>query len=270
MLKSLTSAVSGLKNHQTLMDVIGNNIANVDSSGFRSSRVVFSDVYYQTLASSSAATASAGGKNAEQVGYGSTLSSVYVLNDGSSYTQTGRSKDLYIDGDGYFVEKDSAGKTVYSKLGNFYFDSSGNLTDAKGNLVYDSTGSTTINVNDLSTYSDITFSSDGSLTGVDSSGVTQDLLAGNKIGLAYFANSDGLTQEGNGYYKESLNSGPATVVVPGTSTVGTLVSGALESSNVDLTNEFTNMIVAERGYQANARVITTSDEILQELVGLKR
>jgi flagellar hook protein FlgE len=270
MLKSLTSAVSGLKNHQTLMDVIGNNIANVDSSGFRSSRVVFSDVYYQTLSSASGASGSEGGKNAEQVGYGSAVSSVYVLNDGSSYTQTGRSKDLYIDGDGYFVETDTAGNTVYSKLGNFYFDSSGNLTDAKGNRVCDDTGSE-INISDLSNYSDISFSSSGEITGVDTStGTTTDLLGGNKIGLAYFANSDGLTQDGNGYYKESLNSGTAQLTTAGTGTVGTLVSGALESSNVDLTNEFTNMIVAERGYQANARVITTSDEILQELVGLKR
>ena len=265
MLKSLTSAVSGLKNHQTLMDVIGNNIANVNSSGFRSSRVVFSDVYYQTMASSSGATTNAGGKNAEQIGYGSSVSSVYVLNDGSSYTQTGRSKDLYIDGDGYFVEKDADGNTCYSKLGNFYFDASGNLTDAKGNFVCDDTGAP-INVPDLSNYSDISFSANGVISGVDSSG-TQTL---NTIGLAYFANEDGLTQNGNGYYEQSLNSGTAQLAAPGTSTVGSLVSGALESSNVDLTNEFTNMIVAERGYQANARVITTSDEILQELVGLKR
>ena len=266
MLKSLTSAVSGLKNHQTLMDVIGNNIANVDSSGFRSSRVVFSDVYYQTLASASGANGSQGGKNAEQVGYGSSVSSVYVLNDGSSYTQTGRSKDLYIDGDGYFVEKDTSGNTEYSKLGNFYFDSTGNLTDAKGNRVCDDTGAE-INVSDLADYTDVTFSSSGEITGVDTNGTTTTL---GQIGLAYFSNEDGLTQDGNGYYKESLNSGTAQPTSPGSDNVGALVSGALESSNVDLTNEFTNMIVAERGYQANARVITTSDEILQELVGLKR
>ena len=266
MLKSLTSAVSGLKNHQTLMDVIGNNIANVNSSGFRSSRVVFSDVYYQTMASASGSTTSTGGKNAEQIGYGSTVSSVYVLNDGSSYTQTGRSKDLYIDGEGYFIEKDTAGNTCYSKLGNFYFDASGNLTDAKGSQVCD-VGGSPINVNNVSDYTDISFSSTGQITGVSSAGVTTDL---GQIGLASFANEDGLTQNGNGYYLQSLNSGIAQPAAPGTSTVGTLVSGALESSNVDLTNEFTNMIVAERGYQANARVITTSDEILQELVGLKR
>jgi len=264
MLKSLTSAVSGLKNHQTLMDVIGNNIANVNSSGFRSSRVVFSDIYYQTMASASAGSDTSGGRNAEQIGYGSTVSSVYVLNDGSSYTQTGRSKDLYIDGDGYFIEKDSSANTCYSKLGNFYFDTTGNLTDAKGNFICNKSGEP-IKI-DTSLYSDISFSANGEITGVDSNGTT--VLE--TIGLASFPNPDGLTQNGNGYFVASLNSGEGVPSEPGTNAVGTLVAGALESSNVDLTNEFTNMIVAERGYQANARVITTSDEILQELVGLKR
>jgi len=267
MLKSLTSAVSGLKNHQTLMDVIGNNIANVNTSGFRASRAVFSDVYYQTLQGASASSASTGGTNPSQIGYGSKVATVYVNNSDSSYTETGRPLDQYIDGDGYFVLKDATNNTKYSRIGNFYFDGSGNMVDENGNFVCDASGSI-INLDNTKSYSSVSISSTGLITAVPSDGSASVTM---QIGLVNFPNPDGLAEAGNGYYTATTNSGTvSTAANPGSSGTGTLVSGALESSNVDLTDEFTNMIVAERGYQANARVITTSDEILQELVGLKR
>jgi flagellar hook protein FlgE len=108
---------------------------------------------------------------------------------------------------------------------------------------------------------------DGSIVGTFSNGRTQTL---GKIALATFANSEGLEKAGGTAFRVSVNSGPAQIGVPGDASFGKLVSGALEMSNVDLSQEFTNLIVAQRGFQANARIITTSDEVLQELTQLKR
>jgi len=277
MLKSLSSAVSGLQCHQTMMDVIGNNIANVSTAGFQSSRVVFSDIYYQTLRSASAGLATAGGINASQVGYGAQISSIDVLHSTGGMTTTNRTMDQYIDGSGYFIIQDASGNEFYSKLGNFYFDTAGNLVDSNGNFVCGASGGTLasptyapahINVANLSNYSSISISSTGIITGVNSTTGNVDTLG--QIGLASFVNQDALAQNGDGYYAESVNSGAPDYGIAGEAVVGTLVSGSLEASNVDLSKEFTDMIVAQRGFQANARVITTSDEILQELVNLKR
>lgn len=269
-----------MQSHQTMMDVIGNNIANVNTAGFQSSRVVFSDVYYQTLSPASAATGTTGGINAAQVGYGAQIASIDVLHATGGMTTTNRTLDLYIDGDGFFVVRSgdaTDGKISYTKLGNFYFDNEGNLVDSNGSYVLGSTSaiddeSTTgeleaIRISNLSEYTSISISSEGLISGVNAGGATEALAY---IGLAYFVNRNGLSQEGNGYYGETANSGVADVYGSGSTLVGTIVSGALEASNVDLANEFTNMIIAQRGFQANARVITTSDGILEEVVNLKR
>ncbi|MCX7614246.1 MAG: flagellar hook-basal body complex protein [Clostridiales bacterium] len=284
MLKSLSSAVSGLQNHQTMMDVIGNNVANVNTAGFKSSRVVFSDVYYQTLSSANGATETTGGTNSAQTGYGSKVASVDVLNTNSGMTETGRALDAYIDGDGYFVIQNADGTKNYTKLGNMYFDTNGSLVDSNGNYVCGSTGEvlsdpvdasaiSPIKIESLSNYSNISISKDGKITGVNNDSTSSDAgttVTLGQIALGYFANTQGLSELGNGYYAETANSGTAALYVPGNSNVGSLVSGALASSNVDLTKEFTDMIVAQRGFQANARVITTSDSMLEELVNLKR
>ncbi|MPM17911.1 Flagellar basal-body rod protein FlgG [bioreactor metagenome] len=275
MLKSLSSAVSGLQSHQTMMDVIGNNIANVSTAGYQSSRVTFSDVYYQTLRTGNEGTATAGGTNGAQVGYGSQVASIDVLHSTGGMTTTNRTLDQYIDGSGYFVLQDANKNEFYSKVGHLYFDAVGNLVDSGGNFVMGASGGTLssgytpeiINVANLADYSSISISATGIITGVDSTGTTATL---GQIGLASFVNQDALLESGGCYYAQSSNSGAPTYGVPGETAVGTLVSGALEASNVDLSKEFTEMITAQRGFQANARVITTSDEILQELVNLKR
>jgi len=120
---------------------------------------------------------------------------------------------------------------------------------------------------DLSTYTDITIGSDGNITGINTTGATQVIA---QIALASFANPSGLSQDGSMYMSETGNSGVAVYAAPGSAICGTLVTGGLEMSNVDLSKQLTDMIIAERGFQANSRVITTSDEILQELVNLKR
>ncbi len=276
MIRSLYSAVSGLRGHQTMLDVIGNNISNVNTASFKASRVIFSDLYYQTLSAASAPTATTGGSNPTQIGYGSLVSSIDVINTRSSYQQTSRALDLYISGEGYFTVLNSGGGLDYTRLGAFSFDPNGNLVDSNGNLVVGKTPSMDdpaaplepITVPDFENYTGISIDSSGMITGTNSA--TMDIETLGQVAIAVFQNPDGLEQSGTSYYSETVNSGAPAYVAAGSPTAGALVSGGLEMSNVDLSKEFTDMIVAQRGFQANARVITTSDQVLEELVNLKR
>ena len=269
MIKSMFSAVTGLKGHQTMMDVIGNNIANVNTAGFKSSRVTFSDLYYQTLSSSSAPTATMGGQNPTQIGYGAQVASIDVLNTRSGVQQTGRPLDTAISGEGFFVVQDSAGQMNYTRVGNFSIDAAGNLLDGTGNFVVGTgTPAAPIIVDPTINYTGLAIGADGTITATNPATMTIDIIG--QVALAVFNNPDGLEQRGDHYFGETLNSGGPTLTTPGSAVAGPLVSGGLEMSNVDLSKEFTDMIVAQRGYQANARVITTSDQILEELVNLKR
>lgn len=276
MIRSMFSAVSGLKGHQTMLDVIGNNIANVNTAGFKASRVLFSDMYYQTLSNASAPTPATGGTNPTQIGYGSKVSSIDLLNTRSGLQQSGRAMDTYISGEGFFTVKDSAGELNYTRVGSFSFDASGNLLDASGSFVMGQIPTLSnpvgtlvpINIPSFQNYSGISIGSDGAITGTNLTTMAIQTLG--QIPIAVFNNPDGMEQRGDQYFGETLNSGAPGYAAAGTGLAGQLVSGGLEMSNVDLSKEFTDMIVAQRGYQANARVITTSDQVLEELVNLKR
>lgn len=274
MIKSMYSAVTGLRNHQTMLDVIGNNIANVNTVGFKSSSVLFTDLYYQTLSAESAATATSGGSESTQIGYGSALSSIEISTARSGYQQTSSTLDMYISGEGYFVVQDATGETQYTRVGSFEFNSDGSLVDSNGNFVLGimqgaaTTDLTKITIPNFSDYTGISIGDDGTVSGTNTTNNTIETLA--SVKLATFANPSGLSQEGNMSYIETSSSGTPTISNAGSSITGVLVSGGLEMSNVDLTKEFTNMIIAQRGFQANSRVITTSDQVLEELVNLKR
>lgn len=134
MLRALFSGVSGLKAHQSKMDVIGNNIANVNTYGYKAQRVTFKDTFYQTLSASSEATATSGGGNPTQIGYGTVINTIDVLHTRGGYVSTGRATDLYISGEGYFVAQDNNGDECYTRVGNLNFDGDGNLVD--GNKYY--------------------------------------------------------------------------------------------------------------------------------------
>ena len=482
--------------HQTKLNVIGNNIANVNTYGFKASRVVFSDVLYQNLSTATGATATTGGTNASQLGYGAKVSSIDMLNSISSGASTGRALDVYIAGEGYLVVQPTVGANRYTRVGNLKFDAEGNLTDGSGSKVMgiglDADGNPVLNPNgtlgieelqainvdpaELEKYTGITIGKSGEITGIkagdpeftkaagigwlngitlpvdsnytgnvqlavgdmlkvedgatemdaisivptadvlgtltltktgnvytldpaaltlkdgttpitadltgtlSSSGIltfanlpglkidttklvstdtdlesgvdigdigqdgytsvvaavknqggvteylktsdtytfdpadtsvaltnpltggtltlavdgaqfdtifnTDAVLANTTIGkvetgsdkpvtlgylaLAKFANTDGLLQDGNGYFMESANSGEPIAAKAGTNGTGGTESANLEMSNVDLSQEFTDMIVAQRGFQANSRIITVSDSILEELINLKR
>lgn len=135
MLGSMYSAVSGLSAHQTKMNVIGNNIANVNTYGFKSSRVTFTDVFYQTMSGASSPTSSAGGTNPTQLGYGAMVKSIDVINTRAGSATTDRPLDVYINGEGYLPVKDSGGIIKYTRVGVLSFDVSGNLVDSSGNMV---------------------------------------------------------------------------------------------------------------------------------------
>ncbi|HEY0187065.1 MAG TPA: flagellar hook protein FlgE [Cellulomonas sp.] len=401
MLRSLFSGISGLRSHQTMLDVTGNNIANVNTTGFKASQIQFQDTLSQMIGTASAAQDGTGGSNPAQVGLG-----VQVAGITTSFTQgasqlTGRSTDMMISGDGFFVVRQGS-QTYYTRAGSFDFDSTGQMVlpgdgaivqgwtavngvvdtsqpvgdlkvavgsvmnanatttapfsgnlqsdaedgtiktlsvtayDTQGNereieltLTKSATGWSMSATDGTTTYpttgtTDLTFDADGALTWTDGTtgdatfdlgGVSIDLtgvtgMAGvdtvaagtqdgypagvlesftlgsdgtitgsfdnglkqslGRIALASFTNPSGLAKAGGSLFTTTVNSGDAQVGTAGSGGRGTLSSGALEMSNVDLSTEFTALIIAQRGFQANSRVITTSDEVLQELVNLKR
>jgi flagellar hook protein FlgE len=300
----MSSGVAGLKAHQTALDVIGNNVANVNTYGFKASRALFSDVLYQTLTNATASGAAqttdtgAGGINPSQVGYGSTTSSVTVDTGRAGMATTGFGGDCYINGEGYFVVGDGTPTSnvpsgyKYTRVGALSFDSAGYLVDGSGNRICGSTGATAFSSSKAPEYihytttgtsalslKDIAIAADGKITATKSDGTTTTL---GQIALAHFVNPAGLEQEGGNYYKATDNSGNASFTstsatnngldfaAPGSGSTGSLVTGALESSNVDLASEFSNMITTERGYQANSKIITVADTMLETLVNMVR
>lgn len=283
MLRSMYSGISGMKNFQTKLDVIGNNIANVNTFGYKKGRVNFKDIVSQTISGASSPSNNVGGVNPKQVGLGSSLATIDTIHTQGSIQTTGRPLDLSISGDGYFVlAPKSTGNTTfavldksYTRAGNMYLDQQGFLVNADGMYVKSFAVDASGNI-DNTLYSDVQIPTDaqsfsvsdkGEIQYVDSDG--QLKLAGQII-MAKFPNAEGLQKAGQNLFKESGNSGAAIPSAPQEDGAGAIVAGALEMSNVDLSEEFTEMITAQRGFQANTRIITTSDEILQELVNLKR
>ena len=320
MLRAMTSAVSGLRGHQQKLDVIGNNIANVNTVGYKSQSYTFKDTMYQSATGSTNGTTSAGGVNAAQYGYGSLMGTISMDMTGSSATYVGGFA-ASIDGQGFFITKptkmqvtvggaaatDSTNlKTAdfdYTRVGKFIVDSEGYVVDGNGNFVYgyratDATGATPNTTlqplripkavaNDTNgTY---TFSADvgtgealeAKSVKINKAGNIEATLTINgesktytigTVAVATFQNQDGLTKDGNNYYKStgSDNTGICSSGKPGDSGRGSLMPGYLETSNVDMAVEFSEMIMAERGFQANSKIITVSDEILSDLISMKR
>lgn len=429
MMSSMYSGISGLKMHQKKMDVIGNNIANVNTIGYKKGQVTFKEVFSQTVKGAGGAQGGKGGTNPQQVGLGGQLGSINTIHTQGAVQRTDNPTDLMIDGEGYFMISDDASfnNRYYTRAGNFTLDNNGSLVTADGfkvlgynngevspvqinftetvppisssyieiigNLddrqeikqndneeiyytdttIKDNLGNSyrvnmefskksennwSLNIADIEDVSkgnkvpflnnlndiNILFDNDGNLISNDSfniefddengyifgtknpdvandnmisvnlSGLTQyasensatgfdggkdGSLAGTssgtlkgfsidnfgvitgaftngvnkslgQIALAKFDNSAGLEKIGNNSYKSTSNSGTPQVSTASSNGLGSINAGALEMSNVDLSLEFTEMITTQRGFQANSRIITTSDEMLQELVNLKR
>ena len=388
MLRSLYSGISGLRSHQTMLDVTGNNIANVNTSGYKASAVQFQDTLSQLTQGATAPGENAGGGNPAQVGLGVQVAGISTNFAQGSAQATGRGTDMMIDGEGFFVTR-QGGQTQYTRAGAFNVDASGRLVTADGSLVqgwgaadgvvaaggaltdiiipktaiapaaatttaelggnlpneaaagtklvrdlevFDANGKSTsvpvtfertaagwnvsaagsapvaltftdgkmtgpanpslavgnvaVDLSRITGYADVdtvvvasqdgrgagtldswSMAADGTLIGSFSNGSKQAL---GRIVLAGFTNPGGLEKVGGSSYVATANSGAAVIGAPGAGGNGAVAAGSLEMSNVDLSQEFTNLIVAQRGFQANARIITTSDEVLQELTNLKR
>jgi len=265
MIRAMNSGVSGLKNHQTKMDVISNNIANVNTTAFKASTVRFQDVYSQTISKASASNAQVGGTNPMQVGTGVKIGSIDTNFTQAATETTGNRLDVAIEGDGFFVVSDANDNLYFTRDGSFKLDSDKNLVNANGLYVLDKDG-IMINTDGLT---EISINSKGEVTGLSSTNVETTRAT---IGLASFVNPSGLSKAGGNLYVQTQNSGEYNnnSVFPGEAGTGYLRSGELELSNVDLAQEFTSMITTQRGYQANSRIITTADSMLEELVNLKR
>ncbi len=269
MMRSMFAGVSGMKSHQQMMDVIGDNIANVNSSGFKASRVMFQDTLSQMMRDGSAGAAgTAGGTNPAQVGLGVKLGAVDAVMTQGAIQSTGRPSDLAIQGNGYFPLKMADGTTAFTRSGSFEVDSNGSLVDPSGGMLLDTAGQPIVVPAGSRSFS---IGPDGKVSSVGATGTPTTV---GTVGLAVFENPAGLTKGGDGHLRYATAAGTnpnGTYVAPGgTGGGGTLAAGALEMSNVDLAQEFTNMMIAQRGFQANSKVISTSDELLQELVNLKR
>jgi len=283
MLRSLFSAISGLRANQFMLDVTGNNIANANTAGFKSSNVVFQDTLSQMLTAGAGPLNGNGGTNPIQVGLGVQVGGVGTnFSQGSAQT-TGKATNLMISGDGFFVVGRGA-ENLYTRAGAFDFDSTGNLVTPDGDIVQgyaaDATGTidptgtpSDISIPDLATNSganpmtSYNIGPSGIITGIYSDGTKKPLF---QIAMANFANPAGLDKVGDTAYRASTNSGAVQLGAPGTGRRGGLQGGVIEMSNVDLASEFTNLIIAQRGFQATSRVITTSDQVLEELVNIKR
>lgn len=270
MLRSMYSGIGGLRGFQTKLDVIGNNIANVNTTGFKKSRVTFQDIFSQTMSGGSAGTTSdkgTGGTNPKQVGLGSTIAAIDTIHTGGNLQTTIKPSDVGIEGNGYFVVQDASGEKFLTRDGNFHFDNNGYLVTANGMFVLGS-GESGAKIKIDTNYKTYSIGADGKITYTKSDGATAEI---GPIGLAMVTNPEGLEKAGMNTYKiKSPAAGTLTYGAPKSDAFGILRSSMLEMSNVDLSEEFTEMIVAQRGFQANSRIITTSDSILEELVNLKR
>ncbi|MCL2082093.1 MAG: flagellar hook-basal body complex protein [Oscillospiraceae bacterium] len=348
MMRSMFSGVSGLRNHQIKMDVIGNNIANVNTYGFKASRANFADMFNQTLSGATAPGGVTGGTNPRQIGLGVQGSGIDTIFTEAAAMRTDRALDLAVAGEGFFIATkgdllvdDGVPDEYYlTRSGNFYLDSKGYLVDGGGNYIlgalfaeyFDDIGEygasaewvdaigedaslRSSEIANLEAYreyiGDIDFS-DGSypyypdtaedepmsslVTGAGDVGalgrivipptfrnlsigengvITAQDQAGNTINIGVLAtatvmNPGGLEKVGGNLYRTTGNSGEMGLGFPELGPNGGLVPGALEMSNVDLSKEFTDMIITQRGFQSNSRIITVSDTMLEELINLKR
>ncbi|MEA2478327.1 MAG: flagellar hook protein FlgE [Thermoleophilaceae bacterium] len=278
MMRSMFAAISGLKQHQTMLDVTANDIANVNTLGYKANRVTFKDSLSQLQRGGAAQTAGQGGQNPAQVGLGVSLSSIDAVMGGGASQSTGNVLDVAVQGEGWFRVGQGTPPTVpaqleYTRAGNFSRNDQGYLVTQDGYFVVGRTaagGGTDTLLQIPTGATNVAIAQDGSVSYVPLAGgarVTSGFLS-----LAKFANEPGLQRDSSNRWLGSPASGPEVVGTPGTTAAGTwgvTTAGTVEMSNVDLATEFTNMITAQRGFQANSRVISAADDMLQELVNMK-
>lgn len=262
MMRALWTAGSGMVAQQNNIDVVSNNLANVNTTGFKKSRSDFQDLMYQTIRQAGATT---GPDNqlpsGVQIGHGVRLVATQKINTQGSFQETGNSYDMAIEGDGFYQIAMPDGTICYTRDGSFKKDSQGRIVTSEG---YPLEPQITVPEN----ATDLTISADGRVSATIP-GQTEPQEIG-QIQLARFINAAGLENLGRNLLKETAASGAPVVTDPGTEGAGTLVQKYLEMSNVQVVEEMVNMIVAQRAYEVNSKAITTADEMLGQANNLKR
>lgn len=256
MIRALFTAATGMIGQQLHVDTIANNLANVNTTGFKKSRVNFQDLIYETIRPAGNEN-SAGVTMPEgiQVGHGVRPSAISKLYTTGAAIQTGQSLDLYIEGDGFFQIEMPDGTTAYTRDGSMKIDQEGTIMTADGFAL---TPAITIPTDAEA----ITISSDGNVSARVPGDNTPQAIG--QIELARFSNPAGLDARlGRNLLLETQASGTPTTGTPGLDGLGTLAQGFLENSNVQVVEEILQLIIAQRAYEANSRVISTSDEMLQ-------
>ena len=272
MLASLNAGVSGLQQFQQKLDVVGNNIANSNTLGFKMARAEFADTFSQSL--------NGGTTTPLQVGSGVSTASVRSVFQQGGIESTGVAEHMAIDGDGFFTVRDPlTDKSFVTRAGDFKIDGEGYLISNTGYRLqgYDSGLSTMTDLQiddagkpagDPGVYKSFSISGDGKITVLLTSNTS---FTRGQVLLQRFQDPHSLIKEGNNLYSATAAAGAVGgPQPPDTNGLGIIEPEKLEQSNVDLANEFATLITTQRGFQASARIITTSDEVLQELVNLKR
>ncbi|MCD8038321.1 MAG: flagellar hook-basal body protein [Lachnospiraceae bacterium] len=272
MVRSLWTGATGMIAQQLNVDNIANNLSNVNTTGYKTEVMEFKSLLYQTIQTKSTTANMEQKPIGAEVGLGVRNSSITsVFTQGSLY-ETDGDTDFAIDGDGFFGILGTDGETYYTRNGNFVFAVGTDgliLTTTDGIPVLDSEGNTIVLDGDEYVYSQITVSKDGTLMYPDDDGVAQSLDI--TLGLWQFNNPAGLSKEGDSLYAVTDASGEAMNEAENESLPqSTIIQGYLEGSNVQVADEMVNLIVAQRAYEMNSKVITTSDEMLQQANQLKK
>lgn len=262
MIRALYTAASGMSAQQANLDTVANNLANSATAGFRRRRLQFEDMIYQNMITPGAAqsqqTASAG----LQIGLGTRSAATEMIMTQGDFNQTGNSLDLAIQGQGFFQVSRPDGTIAYSRAGSFHMNNQGTIVTADGDTILPAT---TIPANATS----ITISQYG-VVSATIPGQTVSAQLG-IIQLATFANAGGLNSIGGNLFQQTSSSGNAITDAPGgTSGIGTLQQGYLENSNVDVVAEFVQMILAQRAYESNSKVVRVADDMYSQINNMIR
>ncbi|MDH4100409.1 MAG: flagellar basal-body rod protein FlgG [Nitrospirota bacterium] len=262
MMRALHTAASGMMAQQTNVDVTSNNLANVNTVGFKKSRADFNDLLYQTLAMAGAQDATGNQvPTGIQIGLGSRLAATQKLFGQGPLLATGNSLDLAIEGDGFFQILDANGTTNYTRSGSFKLDANGRIVNSMGLPMEPEV---TIPADTIS----ISISPDGTVSVIQPGAATPTQVG--TITMARFPNPGGLQAMGEGLFRETDASGLATTGTPGLDGLGNIIQGYAEGSNVEVVEEMVNLITAQRAYETNSKAIKTADEMLQEANSLRR
>jgi len=263
MIRALYSAASGMTAQQLNVDNIANNLANSNTAGYKARRAQFQDLLYQNMIQPGAA---AGQQSVVpsglQLGLGTRAASNEIVFTQGDFSQTNNPLDVVIQGNGFFQVLQPNGTLAYTRAGQFQVNATGNVVDANGNLLQP-------NISLPQNAQTITIATDGTVS-YTLPNQTAAQTAG-QIQLATFANPAGLNSLGQNYYQPTTASGEPILGTPGGQEgLGTLLQGFTEQSNVSVVNEFVNLIISQRAYEANSKVVKASDEMYQEMNNLTR